>query len=173
MPSKPAVRARTDADPSAGLLVRPAGVDDGARLWALARDTGLDLNSPYAYVLWADRHRTTTLVAEDGDGLAGFVLAFRVPDAPGTVFVWQIAVAPDRRGRGIGGRLLDELVARSGATAVEATVTPSNAASAAMFRGLAARHGTTPVEGGGYGEHLFPDGHEAEVLFRIPTQTNP
>lgn len=140
-------------------------------LWALAGECGLDLNSPYAYVMWGRYHQETTVVAEDEAGVAGFVLAFRVPRDPDTVFVWQIAVAGDRRGRGIGGALLDELVDRTGARCVEATVTPSNAASAAMFRALAARHGTTAAEEPCFAEHHFPAGHEAEVLFRIPTQS--
>jgi L-2,4-diaminobutyric acid acetyltransferase len=170
--TQPAERARSDgaADP---LRFRSAVPADGVALWALARDAGLDVNSTYAYVMFADYHRDTTVVAEDAGGLAGFVLGFRVPRDPDVVFVWQIAVAADRRGRGVGSSLLDELVARTGARAVEATVTPSNHASAAMFRALAARHGTTAAEETGYGEELFPDGHEAEVLFRIPTQATP
>ncbi len=141
-------------------------------MWTLAGRAGLDLNSPYAYVMWADHHASTSLVAEVGGEVVGFVMGFRVPSAHDTVFVWQIAVDERQRGSGIGGRLLDELVRRTGASAIEATVTPNNQASAAMFRGLGARHGNDVEESVAYEEHLFPDGHEAEIRFRIPVDPN-
>jgi diaminobutyrate acetyltransferase len=137
-------------------------------MWRLAEESGLDLNSTYAYVMWAEYHAATSLVAEDETGsLAGFVMGFRVPDRPHAVFVWQIAVAARCRGIGLGSQLLDALVRSTGAATVEATVTPSNAASAALFRGLAHRHGTTAEERPLFAGHLFPDGHEPEVRFRI------
>ncbi len=141
-------------------------------MWALADRAGLDLNSPYAYVMWAEYHSSTSLVAESEGELIGFVIGFRVPGAPDTVFVWQIAVDERARGTGIGGQLLDELVRRTGARAIEATVTPRNHASAAMFRGLGTRHGSDVEESVAYEEHLFPEGHEAEVRFRIPVHPN-
>jgi L-2,4-diaminobutyric acid acetyltransferase len=142
---------------------------DGRAIWRLAAEAGLDLNSAYAYVMWAEYHAATSLVAADGTGsLAGFVMGFRVPDRPHAVFVWQIAVATRCRGIGLGSHLLDALARSTGAAAVEATVTPSNAASAALFRGLAQRHGTTAEEHLLFDGHLFPDGHEPEVRFRIP-----
>lgn len=138
-------------------------------MWALADRVGLDLNSPYAYVMWSDYHADTSVVAVADDGaLVGFTIGFRLPAEPDTVFVWQIGVDERVRGQGIAGRMLDELVAKSGAGVVEATVTPSNDASAALFRALGSRHGTDVDESTAYGENLFPAGHEAEVRFRIP-----
>jgi len=161
--------APEQAAAGAGLSFRFPEPTDGKSMWELAEQAGLDVNSPYAYVMWAEYHRRTSLVAEDDAGLAGFVTGFAVPETDlTTVFVWQIAVANDRRQRGIGARLLDELVVRTGARCIEATVTPSNQASAALFRGLGARHGATPTEELAYGEHLFPGRHEAEIRFRIP-----
>ncbi|HEY9556824.1 MAG TPA: diaminobutyrate acetyltransferase [Acidimicrobiales bacterium] len=145
---------------------------DGRAMWALAKRSGLDLNSPYAYVMWGDYHAATSVVATLDDAVVGYITGFRVPDAPGRVFVWQIAVDEHQRGHGIGGRMLDDLVRRTGAEAIEATVTPENAPSAALFRALGARHGTTVEETPAYEEHLFPEGHEAEVRFRIPVVAN-
>lgn len=137
-------------------------------MWALAAAAGLDLNSPYAYVMWADHHADTSVVAVDDGALVGFVTGFRVPRAPEVLFVWQIAVDQRARGRGVGGRMLDHLVAETGAAVVEATVTPDNVASASLFRGLGTRHGSRASETPAYGEDLFPDGHAAEIRFRIP-----
>jgi len=146
-------------------------------MWELADRTGLDLNSPYAYVLWGDHFSSSSLIAEDPSDPTplGFVMGFRAPGDHDTLFVWQIGVDERARGRGLAARMLDHLVAELGVSHVEATVTPSNAASAALFRGLGARHGAPVDEELAYREDMFPSGHEAEVRFRIgPTgQENP
>lgn len=158
------------------LRYRHARKADGPALWALAKANGLDENSPYAYVLWAEYFGDTTVVATDptsgptGDGddtPVGFVTAFRRPDEPGTVFVWQIGVDGSHRRRGIAGSLLDELVERCGADHLEATVTPSNTASETLFTRFGARHGAPVATEELFGAELFPPGHEAEVRFRI------
>jgi L-2,4-diaminobutyric acid acetyltransferase len=166
---------------------------DGQALWQLARLVGLDLNSPYAYVLWGDRFSGTSVVAhevrgdggtdvdngvggdgagrDEGDGvpadIVGYVTAFHPPGAPDTLFVWQVGVSPAARGRGLASRMLDELLARTGARWLEATVTPSNEASTALFTGAARRHDTDLDRSVAYPEDMFPGGHEAEILFRI------
>ena len=143
---------------------------DGPALWALARTNGLDENSPYAYLLWSEYFPDTTVVAtsgDDDDTPVGFVTAFRRPDEPGTVFVWQVGVDRSHRRRGIAGSLLDALVAQCGADHLEATVTPTNTASETLFRRFAARHDAPVTTEALFGEELFPPGHEAEVRFRI------
>lgn len=148
--------------------LRPPTPGDGQSLWRLAGDVGLDLNSPYFYVLWGDRFADTSTVAETGDGeMVGFVAGLRVPRDPDTLFVWQIGVGRAARRTGLGGRMLDELLERTGATWLEATVTPSNAASAALFTGVSERHCVELIVSSAYGEDQFPPGHEAELLYRI------
>ena len=162
--------ASTNRPPSAGGPVgfRHPEPADGPAICALARRSGLDENSPYAYVMWGEYHAATSVVAEVDGSIVAFTIGFRVPERDDTVFVWQIAVDGDQRGTGLGGRMLDELVARTGAAAIEATVTPDNVASAALFRGLGARQGTTVTTEPVFGEELFPPGHDAEIRFRIP-----
>jgi L-2,4-diaminobutyric acid acetyltransferase len=151
------------------LRFRSPRTADGPTLWALARANGLDENSPYAYLLWTEYFGDTTVVAttEDDDTPVGFVTAFRRPDEPSTVFVWQIGVDEDHRRRGIAGSLLDELVERCGAHDLEATVTPSNTASETLFRRFAARRDAAVTTEELFGEQLLPPGHEAEIRFRI------
>jgi L-2,4-diaminobutyric acid acetyltransferase len=134
----------------------------------LAGAVGLDLNSPYAYVLWSDHFAASSIVAADElDGIVGFVTGFHPPRDPATLFVWQIGVSEDARERGVGGQMLDELLASTRSRWLEATVTPSNAASAALFRGAAARHEADLAESVVYPGDLFPDPHEPEIRFRI------
>lgn len=137
-------------------------------MWALAGRSGLDRNSPYAYIMFAEYHSQTCVVAEVHGELVGFVTGFRIPAEPDTLFVWQIAVDDRQRGRGIGAQMLDELVSRTGVKTVEATVTPSNTASDALFRGLGKRHGHEVALATAFEEDLFPEGHEAEIRYRIP-----
>jgi len=158
----------TRADAPGHERLRTPEPTDGREIWALARRVGLDLNSPYAYVLWGDHFADTSVVAVRDDRVVGFAMGFRTPADPDTLFIWQIGVDEGARGSGLASRMLDELVERTGVAVVEATVTPSNTASAALFRGVGVRHGTVAEEVLAYGEDLFPDGHEAEVRFRIP-----
>ena len=155
------------------LEYRLARLEDGPALWSLAKANGLDENSPYAYLLWTEYFRDTTVVAtDDADAPIGFVTAFLRPDDASTVFVWQIGVDDAHRRRGIAGRLLDELFERTGATALEATVTPTNSASETLFRRFGERHGLSVVVEPLFTEELFPPGHEAELRFRIASATS-
>jgi L-2,4-diaminobutyric acid acetyltransferase len=167
------VASSTTSAQHSTLDYRLARLEDGAALWSLARSNDLDENSPYAYLLWSEYFRSTTVVAtDDRDAAVGFVMAFLRPDDPDTVFVWQVGVAADHRRRGIAGRLLDELFERTGARAVEATVTPSNSASQTLFRRFGERHGLAVAVEPLFPEELFPTGHEAELRFRISPATD-
>lgn len=153
--------------------IRPATEADGAAMWELVRDSGkLDLNSSYAYLLLCDRFADTCVVAEGDDGLAGFVAGFIPPKSPDVVFVWQIGVAEEARGHGLGKKLLSHLVeqpACADVTHLETTITPSNRASDGLFRSFA-RAADAEVEvspQAGFPTDLFPDDKESELLYRI------
>ncbi|MGE4220112.1 MAG: diaminobutyrate acetyltransferase [Alphaproteobacteria bacterium] len=158
-----------------GVLLRRPLRADGAAIWKLVRDGGtLDLNSPYAYLLVATDFADTSLIAERGGEAVGFVAAYRPPPRPDTLFVWQVGVAPAARGQGLAGRMLaalaDEAAGRRGVRWLEATVTPSNAASDALFRSFARRRGLACAVGDGFAAADFPDTdpkHEAERHYRI------
>lgn len=147
-------------------------------MWRLAHATPeLDLNSPYAYQLICRDFAETSVVAENttaGQRLGGFVTGYRPPSRPDVLFVWQVAVAADRRGQGIAGEMLDALAyrqfARGDVRSVETTVTPRNASSDRLFRSFAERWNATvrcepfmsacdfPAEAGS---------HEDEIRYRI------
>jgi len=155
-------------------LRRPSR-EDGAAVWNLVREAGsLDVNSAYAYILLCDRFAATCAVAEIEGRIAGFVSAFVQPGSHDTLFIWQIAVSPFARKKGIAMQLLDELLRRKELAQIrfwEATISPANEASQALFRRWAERH-ETGFEGRaaqGYPASLFPEAstHEDEWLFRI------
>ena len=151
---------------------RAPAVSDGAALWSLARDSGvLEVNSPYSYLLLSEHFADTCVVAERESAPVGFVSAFVSPAAADTVFVWQVGVAAAERGQGVACKLLLQLLARPKCRRVrrlEATVTPSNAASRALFESVARELGVPFSVYPGYGPELFPgSGHEREELIRI------
>lgn len=145
----------------------------------LVRKTGvLDVNSVYAYLLVGEHYSHTSVIAEVGDQLAGFISAYCPPSKPDTVFVWQVGVAEAGRGRGIATRMLYEILKRPACAHVrylDTTVSPSNEPSKALFRRLAEKLGAEVEETELFGAELFGDegghkdegGHEPEILFRI------
>lgn len=140
-------------------------------MWELARDSGtLDLNSPYFYLTLSNQLSDTCIVAKSGDDVAGFIVGFRPPRLPDTLFVWQITVSNEHRRKGIAQGMLRGLMSRlagDGVRYMEATVTPSNDASYAMFRSFAEAHGAPFEKSPLYPSDLFPTGHEAEHLLRM------
>lgn len=147
-------------------------------MWRIARAAGLDENSRYKYLLFCRDFAATSAVARWEGETVGFVTGYRRPDASDTLFVWQVGVLERVRGQGVAGRMLDFLVASTkerGVRSLEATVTPGNSASFALFEGLARRHGADVSRRVLFGADLFaPDagegdgsGHEEEVLLRI------
>jgi L-2,4-diaminobutyric acid acetyltransferase len=149
-------------------LRAPAGTD-GLAMWELVRAAGgLDLNSPYSYHLWCRDFAASSVIARSGTQVVGLVTGYRRPEAREHLFVWQVAVRPDHRGRGLGIAMLDHIVERDESPCwLEATVAPSNAASQRMFERFADRHGARLRRRPFLDADDFPDQHEPEVLLEI------
>lgn len=160
--------------------IRTPTVEDGAGMWALAKGTGvLDLNTPYAYILWARDFAPTSVVSLVDGQLAGFISGYIRPDAPQTLFIWQVGVDSAFRGRGLAKKMLFDVVARSGASRLETTITADNEASIALFTALARHHGTEITRRDLFGTDLFPpasasgEEHAAEDLYTVePLRTD-
>jgi L-2,4-diaminobutyric acid acetyltransferase len=151
-------------------------LEDGKSLWRLAGVCGLDVNSPYAYVLWCRDFAETSVVAKDtAEQVRGFVTGYIRPAHPDTYFLWQVAVDPELRGRRLARRMLDHIAAANAAKGLrylEATVTPDNAASRALFTSFAQAQGAELHWTGLFERAHFPHdgdagGHEREELVRI------
>ncbi|WP_222427546.1 diaminobutyrate acetyltransferase [Desulfobotulus alkaliphilus] len=143
---------------------------DGGTLWQMVKETpALDLNSAYYYIYFGHAFSKTSLIAEKNGHPAGFITGLTPPGDPDCLFIWQVCVAASCRGEGLGLAMLSELSRRVNPLRVEATVTPSNKASIALFTALA-RHHNAPWR---FEEEIFPAScfgkasHEPEILFRI------
>jgi len=142
----------------------------------IANSPPLDLNSVYSYHILCDHFRDTCIVAEHDGALAGFISGYRIPQRPDTLFVWQVVVGRQLRGRGIALRMLESLLTRfevDDVTHVEATVNPSNDPSRALFERLAHSRGTTLIESTYLEAAAFGSSvqHESEILLRIPLKS--
>jgi L-2,4-diaminobutyric acid acetyltransferase len=145
---------------------------DGARVHELiARCPPLERNSLYCNVLQCTHFADTSLVAERDDRMVGFVAGYVRPDRPETMFVWQIAVAPECRGQGLAVSMLQQLAHRQAVRPVryvEASITRTNRPSWRSFRALARSLGTVAiVEPWLSRREHFSSRHESEYLIRI------
>lgn len=156
------------------IILRAPTVADGADLWRIAKGTGvLDTNTPYAYLLWARDFAATSVIAEVEAEPAGFISGYLKPGDEQTLFIWQVAVDANFRGRGLAKKMLFELVERTGAARLETTITEDNAASIALFTALAREHGTEIARRPLFSADLFPsaeesgEAHAAEDLYVV------
>lgn len=126
-------------------LLRAPQPEDGPAVTALIESCPpLDANSAYCNLLQCSHFADSCVLAELEGRVIGWISAYRPPSAPDEIFVWQVAVHPSARGMGLGGRMLDALLARQsarGATYLTTTVTEANAASWAMFTRFAKKRG--------------------------------
>ena len=154
------------------IRLRPPRLQDGKAVHDLiAGSPPLDVNSTYNYFLLCSHFADTCVIGELNGQVASFLSAYRIPGDPESLFIWQMAVDGSLRGKGMAGRMLQEVLARPAAQGVrfiQTTVSPSNTASRRVFERFAERGGF------GFEETVFltaedfgDEGHEEEVLFRI------
>lgn len=152
------------------IVFRKPRFEEGGAIHNLIQSSPpLDLNSPYAYYILCRDFSRHSIVADCGGIPAGYVSAYIRPDKSDTLFVWQVAVSPDFRGRGIGKRMLAAIVADlpPEVSFMETTISPSNTASQNLFHAFA-RSGGHPIQKTPFlTEQNFSGGHEPEELYTI------
>lgn len=159
--------------PAAGaLLLRTPVAADGSALSSLvSKCPPLDVNSVYCNLLQCTHFAGTSIAAEAQGVLAGFISGYLVPASSDTLFVWQVAVAPEFRGQGLATRMLDALLARPACLRVrylETTVTDANKASLALFDAFARKHKVQLTSEPHFDQTLHFNGrHDSERLLRI------
>jgi L-2,4-diaminobutyric acid acetyltransferase len=133
--------AARGAPTTASYLFREPTAADGRAVWQLIADCRpLDPNSLYCNLLQCTHFAETCILAEQGGQIRGWISAYRPPTDPQTLFIWQVAIHCEARGRGLASALIKELLERDAVRDIRqlaATVTPDNTASWALFRSLA------------------------------------
>ena len=127
------------------IMMRSPHVEDGAAIAALiAASPPLDVNSTYCVLLQCSHFARTCILAERHGQPIGWISGYIPPTDPNSLFVWRVAVAENTRGIGLGGRMLEELVARpelARLSTLRTTVTEANDASRRLFERFADRRG--------------------------------
>ncbi|MCT1903034.1 diaminobutyrate acetyltransferase [Oceanobacillus sojae] len=148
--------------------------DDGAAVWELIKNSKvLDLNSSYSYLMWCDIFSETSIVAEKDGKTLGFISGYKNPNNQNKLFIWQVAVDASARGNGLATKMLLQLLKRKACKDidyVEATVSPANQPSQALFKGLAEKLDTDCQISDYFIADDFPDEeeeHEDELLFTV------
>lgn len=160
----------SENEPETSYNLREPVPEDGQHLYNLvSRSEPLDLNSLYAYILVCDHFRNTSVVAEDEEGAAGFISGYSIPGKDNTLFIWQVAVDPRMRRKGLAGIMIQNILERNNQFRyIETTVTPSNDASDKLFRSVADKLNTELTVLEYYPASFFGGSdHEPENLYRI------
>ena len=161
-------RAKSDGT----LSIRKPKKADGARVWNLIKSIEkLDDNSMYCNLLQCSHFAGTCALAEMDGEPVGWISGYRPPESPDTLFVWQVAVHPDARGRGVAKRLIRELLQRPECRQVRhihSTITRDNKASWALFRAIADDLDAPMVDDAHFErEEHFDGAHATEHLVEI------
>ena len=131
----------------------------------------LDTNSIYCNLLQCSHFQKTSIAAIRNGDLVGSITGYSVPDRPDTLFVWQVAVHPADRGKGLARTMLRKLlerVASQGIRFIETSITPGNEASIKLFTGFATEQHANIVRSVMFEQESHFEGlHETEQLFRI------
>lgn len=146
---------------------------DGAAIWELVRSCKpLDENSMYCNVIQCDHFADTCVLAEISGEAAGWVSSYVMPNDPETLFVWQVAVAENARGLGLGSLMLQAILGRDvcdGVRRVQTTITSDNEASWALFRKFGKTQRSKLDVQPYYTQALhFQERHKTENLVTIP-----
>ncbi|CAM2811473.1 diaminobutyrate acetyltransferase [Vibrio diazotrophicus] len=154
-------------------VFRVPTASDGAKIHELISQCApLDENSAYCNFLQSTHFQSTCVVAECDGEIVGFVSAYRKPDNPSELFIWQVAVHESARGKGLAFHMLKEILTRDDLQDIqvlETTITKDNLGSWSLFKKLDRVHG----ERGEVSTFLdetrhFEGKHDTEYLYRIP-----
>ncbi|MCY9786427.1 GNAT family N-acetyltransferase [Nocardiopsis sp. EMB25] len=117
--------------------IRTARPSDHARIIAVCDDWWGRPISGVLPRLFLDHFHTSSLTAEFGEELAGFLVGFASPSEPEEAYVHFVGVAPEHRRSGLASRLYERFTAAAraeGRTVVRAITSPVNERSIAFHR---------------------------------------
>lgn len=131
----------------------------------------LDPNSSYCNLLQCSHFANSSVIAKANGSVMGFISGYIIPTRPDTLFVWQVAVAREARGKGLASKMLDHLIARDYAEKIqflETTITDDNKPSWALFQHFANNRQANLTTSNWMDRHDHFDGqHDSELLVRI------
>ncbi|MGH1471628.1 MAG: diaminobutyrate acetyltransferase [Cellvibrionaceae bacterium] len=155
-----------------GILLRLPKLEDGIDVFRLISNCPpLDTNSSYCNLLQCSHFASTSVAAFEGDSLVGFISGYPLLDKPSTLFIWQVAVSENARGRGLASKMLAHILSRSCNSHfeyLETTITEDNQLSWELFKRFAQKNDAVfrSSEWMDKSKH-FAGQHASELLVRI------
>jgi L-2,4-diaminobutyric acid acetyltransferase len=151
---------------------------DGKHLYKLAIESNsLDVNSEYAYILLGCHFQESCAVVEHKKKIIGFASGYYLPSAKvasgireESLFIWQIAISHEYRRLGLAKKLVLELLRRPSSqtiSAIRASVTSLDSASAKLFRKLAGGLGAEFSHDEFMEKEMFSTDHDTETLITV------
>ncbi len=128
--------------------IRNATESDGKIMRMLARKCGtLDLHTPYTYWVAAAHYSGCCFIMEEDGTPIGYIMAV---DAPEIVFIWQIGILPEHRGKGLSRILIASCVgyAKERKKDIEITIAEDNENSYRSFARFCEKNGIAMVKTG-------------------------
>ncbi|MCG3864775.1 MULTISPECIES: diaminobutyrate acetyltransferase [unclassified Photobacterium] len=153
-------------------FLQPTAKDGDDVFTLIANCPPLDTNSSYCNFLQTTHFSNTSVITKYDGEIAGFISGYQKPNQPNTLFIWQVAVAPQFRGKGLAYTMLEHLLNRdslNNINAIETTITEENDASWALFKKLDARNSNNGEVSTFLDKNIhFKGKHDTELLYRIP-----
>ncbi len=147
--------------------IRPVEEQDAALLRTMAQACPpLDVHTPYTYWVIARffGHLSFLLLLEDRP--VGYITALDIPEG---VFVWQIGILPEYRGRALSRKLIGAVAEQAAGKPVWVTIDPANTGSRSAFEAYCRAQGLFMQPAGALALQAkdLPDFLEREIVYRI------
>ncbi len=154
------------------MLIRTINEKDLPEIRRFVRDCGsLGIHTLYSYWVLQEHFTPLCLVGEIEGAPAGLVTGIKSLSRENTAFLWQIAVHPAHRGKGLGRQLISAFAAEAkarGLRTIEFSIAPGNRASKACFQSCARSLGRPLEEIKALSLYDDLEGvSENEILYRI------
>lgn len=155
------------------IIRKPEDVDGFDVHNLIASCPPLDRNSMYCNLLQCKHFSNTSVIAldEHNQEVLGFISAYIKPSQTDTLFVWQVAVSENARGKGLAKQMLLNILARDShhtLSYIETSITDKNLGSWALFISLAKELHTELARSELFAKELhFKGVHDTENLVRI------
>ena len=150
-------------------ITSPSKKDGFAVANLIERSPPLDINSTYHYLIQSHYFNNTCSIAFDGNEVVAFVSGFINPSNNNSLFIWQVAIDENYRGKGLGIELIEFILKQNkNVISIETTVTKANTASRRMFQKIQEKYHTKISELILFDkEKDFSNKHATEILIEI------
>lgn len=158
----------TEGDILPSIGIRRPTKDDIEDIYNLIRNSKtLDLNSEYLYLLLSTHFSSTCRVAIYNNIVIGFTSSYVLPDDSSMLFIWQIAVDENFRGKNIAFLMINDIIATIDISHISATIAPSIKSSKRVFEKIATHYNTNLISRKFFSKDDFSSCHEEELLYTI------